>query len=170
MGESETAAALIRRLLAEIRADRRALHARVEDVRRFSTEVPEDRLAERSAALALALDRVYSALESILERVARTLEGGLPVGADWHRELLHDSTLDIPEVRPPVLHESSSAAADQLRRFRHFLRHAYAAELDSERVRQLAATWLAAVPSLAADLDRFEQFLVELAARLERAS
>ena len=33
-------------------------------------------------------------------------------------------------------------ATDHLRRFRHFLRHAYAAELDRERLGRLAKTWL----------------------------
>jgi hypothetical protein len=59
--------------------------------------------------------------------------------------------------------------ADELRRFRHFLVHAYAADLNAARLQQLAEQWLAAVPLVETELDRFESFLNALAERLERA-
>lgn len=160
-------AAIIRRLRAEIRADRSALSARGDEVAQFASgadPVP----AERPGALALALDRSYTALESILERVARTLEGGAPAGADWHRHLLQNAALDIEGVRPPVLAPELEPALDELRRFRHFVRHAYAAALEWGRVQQAARVWLAALPRLQRDLDAFDAFLTELAERLER--
>src|ERR687883_152157 len=89
----EVGAALIRRLLAEIGADGRALADRTGEVRTFAGPVPAPS-PERTAALALALDRAYTALESILDRVARTLEGGAPVGEDWHRALLQNAPLE----------------------------------------------------------------------------
>jgi hypothetical protein len=141
MSAAETGSALVRRLLAEIRADRSALDARTQEVRRFSHPTAESTASvERVGALALALDRAYTALESILERIVRTLEGDIPVGPDWHRALLHNASLDIPGVRPPLLRPTTIAAADHLRRFRHLLRHAYAAELDADRLDTLART------------------------------
>jgi hypothetical protein len=165
---ASTEAAAVHRLLAELRADRRALAARTGEVARFSVTAPDTGLpAERAAALALSLDRTYTALESIFERIARTLESGLPVGADWHRALLDDAVLDVPEVRPPVLSVRSARAADRLRRFRHFVRHAYAAELDPDQLTRLASVWNEIQPDLESDLDAFERFLQNLAARLE---
>lgn len=162
------AAALILRLLAEIAADRRALADRTEEVLRFSAPAPAPS-PERSAALALALDRAYTALESIFERVARTLEGGAPLGEDWHRALLRNAALEIERVRPPIVGASSLAAADELRRFRHFLRHAYAAGLDPERVARVATSWRSAFAAIETDLDAFSDFLRRLAESLERS-
>jgi len=167
MALAEAGAALIRRLLAEVAADRRALADRTAEVRRFSAPVPAPP-PERPAALALALDRAYTVLESIFERVARTLEGGAPVGGDWHRALLQNAALDIEHVRPPILGGSSLAAADELRRFRHFLRHAYAASLDAERIARVAASWLSAFAAVEADLDAFSDFLRRMAESLDQ--
>ncbi len=160
--------ALIRRLLAEIAADRRALADRTAEVRGFSETVSAPP-PERPAAVALALDRAYTALESLFERVARTLEGGAPIGDDWHRTLLRNAALEIERVRPPILAAGSLAAADELRRFRHFLRHAYAASLDPQRVARVAASWLTAAAEVEGDLDRFFEFLRRLADSLERS-
>ncbi len=167
MTEAETGAARARRLLAEIRADRQILTIRSEEMRRAASDAAElVASSDRLAALALALDRTYTVLESILDRIARSLEGGVPTAADWHRTLLRNAQLEIPAVRPPILRSEVVAAADQLRRFRHFLRHAYAAELEAARLKRLADRWQRALPALQSDLDAFERFLEQLAARL----
>jgi len=168
MAPPEAGSALVRRLLAEIDADRRALADRTAEARRFSAPVPEPP-PERPGALALALDRAYTALESLLERVARTVEGGAPSSDDWHRTLLHNAGLEIERVRPAILGAASLAAADELRRFRHFLRHAYAASLDPGRVARVATSWTSAFASVEADLDGFRDFLRRLADSLERS-
>lgn len=162
MTPREAGAALVRRLLAEIRADRRALAQRDAELDRFLAAWPGPDDAQ-AAALALVLERSYTCLEALVERVVRALDGDVTRAQDWHRGLLESASLDIPKVRPPVL-SASVPAADELRRFRHFVRHAYAAPLDAARVRELAGAWQAARPALASDLDRFEDFLEQLAA------
>jgi hypothetical protein len=167
MNEAETGAARLRRLLAEVRADRVVLVTRGDEITRLAADASTlSSSRERVAALALALDRTYTVLESILERVARSLEGGLPTGADWHRTLLHNAQLDIPGVRLAVLTHDVVDTADQLRRFRHFLRHAYAAELDADRLKRLADSWHRVWQALHSDLDAFERFLDGLAIEL----
>lgn len=161
-------AAAIRRLRAEIASDRRALTARSAEVRTFS-QAADPLPAERPSALALGLDRTYTSLESVLERIARTLEGGLPEGPDWHRSLLGNASLNIDKVRPSILGAEAQVAADELRRLRHFLRHAYAATLEWERLRLVATSWLAAESRVQADLDAFEAFLDQLANTLDQA-
>lgn len=167
MTPAESSAARVRKLLAEVQADRRALSARTAEARAYVDAGLEQGPPERVGALALALDRAYTALESALERVARALEGGPPEGPDWHAELLRDAGLDIERVRPAVLGPPALAAAHEARRFRHFLRHAYGAEIDPARLATVAGAWLAAWDELQADLDRFAGFLGDLAARLE---
>jgi hypothetical protein len=168
MKPGDASVALVRRLLAEVRADRGTIVRRSGEVKRWSD--PEASTPERCAALALALDRTYTAFESILERIARSLEGGPPAADDWHQSLLANASLDIERVRPRILGESAAAAASELRRFRHFLRHAYAADLDADRLRVLARGWTEALPSVETDLDRFESYLTALARTLEDES
>jgi anion-transporting ArsA/GET3 family ATPase len=158
----------VRRLLAEWRVDRRVLADRCAEVRRFSQPAAAV-TDERVSALALALARTYSTVEALLERTARTLEGGTPPAEDWHRALLRNATLKIEHVRPAILSAQSVDAADELRRFRHFLVHAYAADLNASRLQSLAAQWVAALPTIEAELDQFESFLQQLAETLERA-
>lgn len=97
--------------------------ARAESVR------PTAGLAE-GALVALSLDHAYQAFETFLVRVERAL--GLPErsGSDWHPALLADAGAELPGLRPALFDATGERHWDHLRRFRHFLRHAYATELD----------------------------------------
>lgn len=169
MSAAESGGPRIRRLLAEVQADHGALRDRTAEARSLLASEERDP-TERAAALALTLDRSYTSLESILERIAQTLEGGVPESLDWHRTLLRNAGLEIERVRPRVLGPLGLAAADELRRFRHFLRHAYATRLDLAKVKVVARSWLAAAVEIDRDLDRIEKFLDELARRLDAGS
>jgi hypothetical protein len=87
-----------------------------------------------AAFVALELDHAYQAFESFLARWERGL--GLPArsGATWHRSILEDSANPIDGLRPAAV--PSTALPDWLMvmTFRHFLRHAYSAELDASRL------------------------------------
>ena len=37
------------------------------------------------------------------DEMAEELNGGVPRGDAWHRQLLHDMALDLPGLRPPLL-------------------------------------------------------------------
>ena len=98
-----------------------------------------------AALVALSLDHAYQAFETLLLRVERAL--GLPerTRAGWHRSLLSDAALEIPELRPAIVPRPVEPTWDQLRRFRHFLRHAYAVDLDPERLTKNVQGLLSAV-------------------------
>ena len=164
MTDGDVGAAVLRRLLAEIRADRRALAERQEEL--DTLLVPGGEPAERASATALTIDRSYTTLEAMLERVSRTLEGGPPRDEERHRSLLAGASLAVEKVRPPVLRPETVEAANEIRRFRHFLRHAYTERLRPDRVLELARRWRTGLSLIEADLDGFERFLEELADRV----
>lgn len=87
-----------------------------------------------AALVALSLDHAYQAFETLLVRIERAL--GLPerAGAEWHRQILADAAWPIDGLRDRIVAAESERDWDQLRRFRHFLRHAYTTELDAERL------------------------------------
>jgi len=92
--------------------------------------------------------------ESVLRRVGQDLDGGLPEGADWHRQLLTDMALEIPGLRPAVVSASLRDELDELRAFRHVFRNVYGFALKPARVRDL----LGRLPEI------FEQLRAELSA------
>lgn len=87
-----------------------------------------------AAWVALALDHAYEAFESLLRRLEIAL--GLPArsGERWHLTLLEDAAMDIPGLRPPIVPANAARHWMELLEFRHFLRHAYAVDLDPDRL------------------------------------
>jgi len=148
------------RLLAELRSDREALVTRLDRLDAIQLQTADD------ADLALAawlLHHAYTGLESILERVTRAVEGDLPEGAHWHRELLDLAALEIPSVRPALLRSELLADLHELRGFRRFVRHGYRASLDPERLAALQARARRLRPPLVEDLIRVEAWIETLA-------
>lgn len=114
-----------------------------------------------SAYVALALDHAYEAFETMLVRLERA--AGFPErsGASWHRALLVDAAREVPGVRPLIVPPEVLGDWVDLLGFRHFLRHAYAAELEPERLRAVAARLARAVaatgPHVQQTLDSLRQ-------------
>ncbi|MEB3337478.1 MAG: nucleotidyltransferase domain-containing protein [Leptolyngbyaceae bacterium] len=89
-------------------------------------------------ALASYIADFYTFCERISERVAVTLDGGLPKGDNWH-ELLLRQVADLGgDDRPPLWSGSLLLELDEYRKFRHLERHNYRIDLDPDRVLELA--------------------------------
>jgi predicted nucleotidyltransferase len=89
-------------------------------------------------ALASYVDDFYKGCERLCERVAVTLDGGLPQGERWHQMLLGQMGESGGGGRPPLFAGSLLLELDEYRRFRHRVRHIYGYELETERVLALA--------------------------------
>ncbi|MGF1523148.1 MAG: nucleotidyltransferase family protein [Leptolyngbyaceae cyanobacterium] len=98
-------------------------------------EVPEDFAAR---ALASYINDFYRRCERMSERVAVTLDGGLPQGENWHQALLQQVGEPSGEDRPPLWSQQLLTALDEYRRFRHVVHHKYSDELRPEEVLRLA--------------------------------
>lgn len=151
------------RLLAELRADRRAWEAQLAELDLVRLSGPPFDKGEL-ARVALALDHGYSAVEALLARVTRTLEQGAAEGPSWHRDLLRLSTLELPGLRPPLVGDESAQELARLLAFRHFLRHAYSTPLDGDALLELRGRALALAPGLAIELERVEAWIEQVAA------
>jgi hypothetical protein len=155
--------ASLQRLRSEIGSDRRALSGRLDELDGLSLAGP-DAPAGDVARAAVALHHAYSAIETILLRVAREVEGEEPTGADWHQGLLERMALDIEGVRPAVLSPTSLADLRALLAFRHFFRHAYAVELDAKQLDMVRSHARRVRVALDGDLDALDAFLARMAA------
>lgn len=122
-------------LAAQIRADWDAVVSN----RDRSRSVDPGIGAPECALVAIALHHAWQAFESLLVRISRALEIPVPEGDRWHQELLSEASLDIPGVRGAVVPAEARRSWQELLHFRHFLRHAYAAELEPAELRKNAA-------------------------------
>jgi len=104
------------------------------------------------AAVALWLDHYYTAAESTLLRLVTALDGPIPGGDDRHSRLLRLASLEVASLRPALIAPSTRALLDELRSFRHKLRHSYLLDLDAARTKDLANTAARAQAALSADL------------------
>jgi hypothetical protein len=63
-------------------------------------------------SVALNLHSFYSGLERLFELIARLVDGNLPDGETWHRDLLQQMSQDQPRIRPSVISQESAARID----------------------------------------------------------
>ena len=107
----------------------------------------------------LNLHDVYSGFERIFKQIAATVDGNMPAGAEWHRELLEQMGLDLPKVRPPVLTADSIQHLDQYLRFRHVVRNVYTFSLGPERIGRLVNELVTVFAQIRQELLAFANFL-----------
>lgn len=85
-------------------------------------------------SIALNLHGIYTGIERIFEVIAKKIDQRFPTGDKWHRDLLEQMSVNIPNVRKAVITEKTRLILDELRRFRHVVRSAYSFQLDEEKV------------------------------------
>ncbi len=107
--------------------------------------VDPHRVGAESAWVALALDHAYEAFETMLVRIERALAMPERSGAAWHRVILADAGAELSGLRPSLVPAESADGLEKLLGFRHFLRHAYAAELQASRLARLTEQLASAV-------------------------
>ncbi len=112
---------------------------------------------------ALNLHTFYAGLERIFRLIATNVDRSTPSGPDWHRELLSQMSLDLPQIRRPVLSQESVKMVDEFLRFRHVLQNIYAFELDPERIDHLTRQLGPCFDSVRGDLLAFVDFLDRIA-------
>ncbi len=102
-------------------------------VSKCSSEPPTD--VERSA-LAFLLHSFYSGLENIFKRIAIEIDGSLPVGDAWHRQLL-DQMAKATDRRSAVISEALNETLNEYLAFRHVVRQSYSFTLQWEKMAAL---------------------------------
>ena len=73
----------------------------------------------------------------------------LPLGEEWHSELLHQMTLDLPGLRPPVITAHAEKKLREYLGFRHLFRKRYGFELDWQKLKKL----LLGMPQIRSNLE-----------------
>jgi len=113
-------------------------------------------------AVAAYLHHFYTGVEAIFERISKAFDGGQSFGGDYQRELLRSMTLEIPDVRPPIITKDLWDELDEFRRFRHMFRHAYGAVLRWRNVETLASKTESLRSSLTYQIENFIKFVEDM--------
>jgi hypothetical protein len=117
-----------------------------------------DRSEESVDSMAYKLHNLYGAYEQLFEIVADFFENEIE-GIRYHAELLRRMKLEIEGIRPSLVSEDTYPLLDELRRFRHFFRHAYGVRLTADRVRTVVRAAISTGDKFSADLERFMKML-----------
>lgn len=159
-----------RLLASQLKMDINTSLKLAEQVKEFAGNLPANEVSSKNPniyAVALSLQHFYTSLETAFKRVVKELDGGVPTGDDWHKQLLDQVILDIEDVRPALISAEIKDKLDRLRRFRHIVRHGYEYELDWLQIKPIVETLDEIVPQLKKDFQEFIEFLVETARGIE---
>ncbi|MEW6717608.1 MAG: hypothetical protein AB1345_08905 [Chloroflexota bacterium] len=119
---------------------------------------PEERDLYVDSAV-LSLHDFYSGLERIFQQIGTIIDGHIPSGAGWHRDLLEQMQADVENLRPPVLSKEAGQSLDEFLRFRHVVRNIYAFQFDPERVERLVTQMRSTMAKVQTELLTFALFL-----------
>jgi len=112
-------------------------------------------------SVALNIHGFYNGLERIFERIAVIIDGQKPAGEHWHQALLEQMNSDIPELRSAVISDTTYAALDEYRGFRHVVRNIYTFNLLPDQLSELVADGPSLFDQVQAELLAFTKFLEE---------
>ena len=148
--------AFARRLAAEIASELASLTLLEEQ----STGAPQGDDTFSLRARGSILHDFYSGIERVFVRIAEELNGGVPQGEQWHRQLVKDMSLEIPQVRPAVIDEELARSLGDFRRFRHVFRNVYGFTLEDQRMRPLEARLPAVLAAFRRQVGEFLAWIV----------
>jgi hypothetical protein len=110
--------------------------------------------AIESSALAAMLHSFYTGIENSFKRIAMEVDGDLPAGANWHRQLL-DATPKPTPGRPAVISVDTHRKLVGYLSFRHLFRHAYTFHLRWEKMAALVLECEDVLQNLQTELHQF---------------
>ena len=116
-------------------------------------DLPDDSFCLRS--IGSVLHDFYMAVEKIMKAVAKSVDGVVPQGPNWHRELLVQMTLSVPQVRPPVISTETAVVLLEFLAFRHVFRNVYGFGLSAVRLGELLPKLPGAAKRLEDEVTRF---------------
>ncbi len=146
-----------------IRAELTELERTVQRTERLFSKAQTSGDEDYLDGVALNLHGFYAGVERILEEIAREIDGSLPTGPEWHRNLLMQMSAEMSNIRPPVIGRSTRDCLDEYRGFRYVVRNVYTFNLRPSRLQELVTELRACYTALVQDVIAFCDFLARLA-------
>jgi hypothetical protein len=143
------------KLQKQLEVERKQLNRLIDEHRTLleSCMIKEPTAVEVSA-LATFLHSFHSGVENSLKRIAIEMDGGVPSGDAWHRQLLA-LMANATAVRPPVLSQTLYETLSEYLAFRHFFRQAYSFHFDWSKMAGLVLKAERTMKAFETEVDRF---------------
>lgn len=112
------------------------VNAELENIQQVLNQFPKSGQLRKLSGLELAgaaalLHNFYNGIENILKQIVRDMGFSIPQGQNWHRDLLDMAS------QHKIITQSLRKSLNQYLAFRHFFSHAYAFDLDPDRIAPL---------------------------------
>jgi len=146
-------------LVAEIKNELAKLEKLVQRLATQQGRVDDEEISESAA---LRLHNFYTGCERIFKLIASEVNGVWSQDLDWHKRLLNQVALEVPNIRPAVISPETRKDLEELLNFRHVIRNIYSFELKPERVEELVRSTIALFPRFAREIEAFNGFLSDV--------
>lgn len=154
---------LIRRLQSEINQEILSLEALLRELETLKPRLAQKEISNLDLrAAGSILHDFYNGVENIFRRVAQELNGGLPAGEDWHKQLLTDMSLDVKGVRPPLVSEDLKLKLQKYLGFRHIFRNVYGFHVEQEQIKVMVKEFPRILSWLRREIAAFQEYLDKL--------
>jgi uncharacterized protein YutE (UPF0331/DUF86 family) len=147
--EQERIAGLTAELTAQMRLIER-IYQRLDNRLSLGLETPA-----QLDSVAYQIHNLYCAVEDLLKLVASAFENSIGSSSEWHRTILLRLSQPVQGIRPALLSEETFDVLNRLRGFRHFVRHAYGAEVEITQLRTNLDLSFQLKPLLTKDIQLF---------------
>ncbi len=152
-------------LISEIKDELSLIELLVTDIEKVNQEKPRSLRKRRvyEESLALKIHNFYTGCERIFQKIADDINGGTPMSPDWHKRLLRSMSLEIENIRPPVISKATAKSLEDYLAFRHVVRNIYGFEIDSERLQALIEKIYGVHKRFKKEVEKFIGFLRKMA-------
>lgn len=150
-------------LAARIRAELVELERVVQRAEHLLAKMHHQNDEDYLDGVALNLHGFYAGVERIFEEIAREIDGSLPTGPDWHRNLLQQMSAEVTDTRPTVIEAKTRHCLDEYRGFRHVVRNVYTFNLRPSRLEELVDELRSCYNAFVQEVTIFCGFLDQLA-------
>lgn len=120
-------------LVDSIRDDLSALGNIREKITELNLAIQNDSNYSNRMALALTIHNFYNCIENIFTAIAGEFSNEL-TSETWHMDLLKRMKLDRENIRPAVIDQQLFTFLNNIRGFRHVVRHSYDYDMDYRRM------------------------------------